>query len=43
MLPSDLLSHRRRGETLIPKRLPLDTPHLNLAAAAIALFEESPR
>ncbi|WP_159787312.1 DUF790 family protein [Sodalinema gerasimenkoae] len=41
MLPSDLLSHRRQGETLIPKRLPLDRSHLRLAEAAIALFEAS--
>ncbi|PPT09704.1 associated with DNA helicase - Rad25 like protein [Geitlerinema sp. FC II] len=38
MLPTDLLSYRHTGETLTPKRLPLDDRHLQLAQAAIDLF-----
>lgn len=41
MLPSDLLMHRRNGDTLIPKRLPLDNTHLALASELIACFQES--
>lgn len=39
MLPTDLLSYRKSGETLVPKRLPLDDRHIDLARAAIAVFE----
>ena len=38
-LPSDLLLHRPRGETLHPKRLPLDEANCAIAAQLIALFQ----
>ncbi|NJL00608.1 MAG: DUF790 family protein [Spirulinaceae cyanobacterium RM2_2_10] len=38
MLPTDLLSHRYSGETVVPKRLPLDEKHLAIAREAIACF-----
>ena len=39
MLPSELLIHRRRGEQIIPKRLPLGPEHLSQAQATIAQFQ----
>lgn len=40
MLPSELLMHRMNGETVIPKRLKLDDPHLNaIASDLITIFE----
>ncbi len=38
MLPTELLSHRYSGETVVPKRLPLDAKHLAIAHEAIASF-----
>jgi len=38
MLPTDLLNHRYSGETVVPKRLPLDESCLALAREAIACF-----
>jgi predicted nuclease of restriction endonuclease-like RecB superfamily len=39
MLPTELLINRYRGETIIPKRLPLNSHHLGLAHGAIACFK----
>ncbi len=39
MLPSDLLSYRFNGETVIPKRLPLSAAILELATEHIECFE----
>ena len=39
MLPTELLKHRKRGEELIPERLPLDDARLELAATAIGVFQ----
>ncbi|MBE9192229.1 DUF790 family protein [Gloeocapsopsis crepidinum LEGE 06123] len=41
MLPTDLLTHRLNGETIVPKRLAIDTKNLELAAELIACFQES--
>ena len=41
MLPSELLIHRRRGEQIIPKRLPLAAAQLTQAEATIAQFQSS--
>jgi uncharacterized protein len=41
MLPSDLLLLRPNGETLIPKRLPLDESTLDLAREEIGYFQKS--
>ena len=41
MLPSELLMHRRNGETVIPKRLKLDAHHRAIAADLIAIFENA--
>lgn len=40
MLPSELLSHRQNGDTIIPKRLPLDSRNLTLANDLIDCFQE---
>ncbi|NES98010.1 MAG: DUF790 family protein, partial [Desertifilum sp. SIO1I2] len=40
MLPTELLSHRQNGETIIPKRLPLDSRNLTLANDLIDCFQE---
>ncbi|MBP0000970.1 MAG: DUF790 family protein [Cyanobacteria bacterium SID2] len=40
MLPTDLLSYRHNGEELVPKRLPIDDRHLQLAQAAIDRFQD---
>jgi uncharacterized protein len=40
MLPSELLIHRSSGETLVPKRLPLDKACLAIATDLIHLFRE---
>ena len=39
MLPSDLLLHRRQGETLVPKHLSLSKSAIALAEELIACFE----
>jgi predicted nuclease of restriction endonuclease-like RecB superfamily len=41
MLPTDLLTHRLNGETIVPKRLAIDAQNLELAAELIACFQES--
>ncbi|MGD1903565.1 MAG: DUF790 family protein [Geitlerinemataceae cyanobacterium] len=41
MLPTELLEHRKRGEELTPKRLPIDTTNLELASEAIAIFKSA--
>ncbi|WP_071518632.1 DUF790 family protein [Geitlerinema sp. PCC 9228] len=41
MLPTDLLIHRLQGETIVPKRLPIDDKYLNMAASLIDLFVEA--
>lgn len=41
MLPSDLLMHRYSGETVIPKRLPLNQENLAIATELITLFREA--
>jgi len=41
MLPTDLLTHRLNGETIVPKRLAIDTKNLKLAAELIICFQES--
>lgn len=39
MLPSELLIHRRNGETVVPKKLKIDRHHLAIAADLINIFE----
>ncbi|MBD2576814.1 DUF790 family protein [Oscillatoria sp. FACHB-1406] len=39
MLPSDLLSYRHNGDTIIPKRLPLNEGAIALAVEAIDCFQ----
>jgi uncharacterized protein len=39
MLPSDLLIYRSQGETVVPKRLPLNKLHLAIATDLIELFQ----
>jgi len=41
MLPSDLLSHRQNGESIIPYRLKIDAKNLELAALIITSFQEA--
>jgi len=41
MLPTDLLTHRLNGETIVPKQLAIDDRNLELAAELIACFQES--
>jgi hypothetical protein len=41
MLPTDLLHHRQNGEEIIPKRLKLDSKHIELANELISSFQES--
>ncbi|BAZ70486.1 MAG: DUF790 family protein [Pelatocladus maniniholoensis HA4357-MV3] len=41
MLPTDLLHHRQNGEEIIPKRLKLDSQHIELANELISSFQES--
>ncbi|MBD2183802.1 DUF790 family protein [Planktothrix sp. FACHB-1355] len=41
MLPSELLSHRQNGETIIPKHLKIDDRNLELAIDLITCFEEA--
>ncbi|PIG92021.1 DUF790 family protein [Gloeocapsopsis sp. IPPAS B-1203] len=41
MLPTDLLTHRLNGETIVPKRLAIDAKNLELATDLIACFQES--
>ncbi len=38
MLPTELLTHRLRGETVEPLRLPIDAKHLDLAKDLIEIF-----
>ncbi|MDX2273135.1 MAG: DUF790 family protein [Cyanobacteriota bacterium] len=40
MLPTELLIHRSQGESLRPKRLPLDGRHRELASELIRLFAD---
>ncbi|ERT07405.1 hypothetical protein M595_2642 [Lyngbya aestuarii BL J] len=41
MLPSDLLSHRQQGETIIPLRLKIDAQNLETATQAISCFQNA--
>jgi uncharacterized protein len=41
MLPTDLLMHRYSGETLVPKRLALNSENLAIATALIACFKSA--
>ncbi|WP_041244889.1 DUF790 family protein [Gloeobacter kilaueensis] len=41
MLPGDLLLHSWRGGTVVPRRLPLDTYHRQLAGELISLFRSA--
>ncbi|MEM9567293.1 MAG: DUF790 family protein, partial [Cyanobacteria bacterium P01_E01_bin.34] len=41
MLPSELLSFRRSGETVVPLRLKIDGKHLEIASDLIATFESA--
>jgi predicted nuclease of restriction endonuclease-like RecB superfamily len=41
MLPTDLLSHRQNGETIIPLRLRIDAGNLAIASEIIRRFENS--
>lgn len=41
MLPTDLLIHRQNGEAIDPKRLPLNSRHLETAATLIAIFQQA--
>ncbi|MEM1169273.1 MAG: DUF790 family protein [Cyanobacteria bacterium P01_H01_bin.35] len=40
MLPSDLLSHRQTGETIIPQKLKIDAKNLSIATEMINCFQE---
>ncbi len=40
MLPSDLLIYRQNGETVVPKKLPLDSRSIGLASDRIECFQE---
>ena len=40
MLPSDLLIYRQNGETVVPKKLPLDNRSIGLASDRIECFQE---
>ncbi|MGL4502379.1 MAG: DUF790 family protein, partial [Planktothrix sp.] len=41
MLPSDLLSHRMNGETIVPKRLEINPKNLAIASQLITCFQEA--
>lgn len=41
MLPTDLLSHRQNGESIIPLRLKIDAKNLETATETINCFQES--
>ncbi|NEO55531.1 MAG: DUF790 family protein [Okeania sp. SIO3B5] len=41
MLPTDLLSHRQTGETIIPQKLKIDAKNLAIATEMINSFEET--
>jgi uncharacterized protein len=41
MLPTDLLMARQNGEAVVPKKLPLQTQNLEMAATLIAIFEQA--
>ncbi len=41
MLPSDLLSHRMNGETIVPKRLEINSKNLAIASQLITCFQEA--
>ncbi len=40
MLPSDLLIYRQNGETVVPKKLPIDSRSVGLASDRIECFQE---
>lgn len=41
MLPTDLLIHRYNGEEIVPKRLPVESGNLAIAADLITLFQSA--
>ncbi len=41
MLPSELLMHRQNGESIVPKRLPIDASNLEIATELITCFQEA--
>jgi predicted nuclease of restriction endonuclease-like RecB superfamily len=41
MLPTDLLLHRQNGEELLPKKLPLNSRNLDMAATLIKIFQQA--
>ena len=41
MLPTDLLSHRQTGETIIPQKLKIDAKNLSIATEMINCFQET--
>jgi len=41
MLPSDLLIHRYSGETVVPKRLVINSANIEIAADLIHQFQEA--
>ena len=41
MLPTDLLSHRQTGETIIPQKLKIDVKNLTIATEMINCFQET--
>ncbi|WP_413164361.1 DUF790 family protein [Capilliphycus salinus ALCB114379] len=41
MLPSDLLSHRQQGESIVPLRLKIDAQNLDIANQVISCFKDS--
>jgi uncharacterized protein len=41
MLPTELLIYRRNGESLVPRRLPLDKTQRAIATDLIALFQQT--
>ncbi len=41
MLPSDLLIYRQNGETILPKRLPIDRSSIALATNQITCFQDA--
>lgn len=41
MLPTELLSHRQNGESILPLRLKIDAKHLEIATQTISCFQEA--
>jgi uncharacterized protein len=41
MLPTELLIYRKNGDTIIPKRLPIDNKNITLATEQINCFQET--